>query len=143
MYKPCSFERKEYLSCYEVFEDGDLGRNDVDGELSEFNDDPIDLAVELAHTRYALAKAEVTIEKIRSGFVRCTLVELDFENNLVAFKVPSITMDSRFHAGSVLPTNLRSFRLIASPQPACVMPSRSKTRIPSAPTVRNTGRQLR
>ena len=56
MYNPCQFNREEYLSYAEVFEGVNL---DFPGlELSEFNDDELELAFELAYTRYYLAKAE-------------------------------------------------------------------------------------
>ena len=51
-----SFDREEYLSIASIFESGKL--DDVTNELSEFNDDPEDMAYELAYTRYALAKCE-------------------------------------------------------------------------------------
>ena len=51
-----SFSREEYLSVSSVFESESL--DDVSSELSEFNDDPEDLAYELSYTRYALAKVE-------------------------------------------------------------------------------------
>ena len=56
MYKPCSFDRKEYLENAYVFENQELSC--VESELSEHNDDIDDMAHELAYTRYALAKAE-------------------------------------------------------------------------------------
>ena len=51
-----SFDREEYLSIASIFESGKL--DDVTNELSEFNDDPEDMAYELAYTRYELAKVE-------------------------------------------------------------------------------------
>ena len=68
MYKPCQFDREEYLLYAEVFEGVNLDRPGL--ELDEFNEDAKDLAFELAYTRYYLAKAEkllaASIEKERA-----------------------------------------------------------------------------
>lgn len=56
MYKPCQFDRSEYLSHHKMFENAEL--NDVTMELCEFNEDIDDIAAELAYTRYQLAKVE-------------------------------------------------------------------------------------
>jgi multidrug resistance efflux pump len=60
-----SFDRKEYLSVSSVFENESL--DDVNTELSEFNDDITDMAYELAYTRYALAKIEARYNKLREA----------------------------------------------------------------------------
>ena len=60
-----SFDRKEYLSVSSVFENESL--DDVDDELSEFNDDATDMAYELAYTRYALAKTEASYHALREA----------------------------------------------------------------------------
>lgn len=65
MYKPCSFNRNEYLDLREHFEHDDW--TDAESELSEFNDDANALAVELAHTRYRLAAAEKLLEEAVEG----------------------------------------------------------------------------
>jgi len=57
-YRPCVFDRQEYL------ENGsDI--DDCTSEMCEFNDDAEDLAYELAYTRYALANAEVEVERLK------------------------------------------------------------------------------
>ena len=56
MYKPCQFNRGEYLFYAEVFEGVNLDHPGI--ELNEFNEDAKELAFELAYTRYYLAKAE-------------------------------------------------------------------------------------
>ena len=50
------FDREEYLDAEEVFEAEAL--DIVDKELCEFNNDIENIAIELAYTRYELAKAE-------------------------------------------------------------------------------------
>lgn len=60
-----SFDRKEYLSVSSVFENESL--DDVNTELSEFNDDATDMAYELAYTRYALAKCEARNNALREA----------------------------------------------------------------------------
>jgi hypothetical protein len=62
-YKPCQYDREEYLEYAAIFENVEL--DDADTELCEFNSDPEDLAFELAYTRYYLAKAEREIELLR------------------------------------------------------------------------------
>lgn len=59
-----SFSRDYYLECAEQFEGSCI--DCVDQELSEFGGDAEDLAYELAYTRYALAREEVEIERLRS-----------------------------------------------------------------------------
>jgi hypothetical protein len=59
-YKPCQFDRSEYLDSSKLFEA--VGIEDAVSELCEFNSDAEDLAFELAYTRYALAKAEREID---------------------------------------------------------------------------------
>lgn len=56
MYKPCSFDRKEYLEHADKFEA--VALDDAQEELTEYSDDAEGLAFELAYTRYALAKME-------------------------------------------------------------------------------------
>ena len=63
MYKPCSFDRQEYLNNSEEFET--ISLHDVDSELSEQNEEPESLAYELAYTRYALAKIEAEVAENR------------------------------------------------------------------------------
>ena len=62
MYKPCNFNRKEYLENEEQFEN--MKVDDGQDELTEFNDDAECLAIELAYTRYALARAEMKIHEL-------------------------------------------------------------------------------
>ena len=50
------FDREEYLKYSDIFEAHAV--NDVDRELCEFNNDIENIAIELAYTRYELAKAE-------------------------------------------------------------------------------------
>ena len=57
------FNRSEYLSSGVEFEAGEV--ETFDEELSEFNENPEDLARELAYTRYYLAKAESIIFRLR------------------------------------------------------------------------------
>lgn len=102
MEKACSFDRDGYLSDKDLYEDGLLGKSDVDGELDEFGDDPFSLAVELSYTRYALSKVELKLKEIKSGFTKCDIDSLDFGKNYVQFEVPQSTMDKGFHAGSVM-----------------------------------------
>jgi len=59
-YKPCRYDRKDYLDNTSSFEAGNI--DDADTELCEFNEDAEDLAFELAYTRYRLAKLEAAIE---------------------------------------------------------------------------------
>ena len=61
---PCDFGREEYLECSDEFES--ITIPDVQHELTEFSDDAIDLAFELAYTRYALAKAELEIKTLKT-----------------------------------------------------------------------------
>lgn len=67
MYEPCSFDRNEYLDISEKFEKIEIGPIDAETEMCEFNDDIEDLAVELAYTRYALAKAEMKLNKLTTS----------------------------------------------------------------------------
>lgn len=60
MFEPCNFSRPEYLASAKEFEALEI--TDPDTELCQFSDDAEDLAIELAYTRYALAKAEKEIE---------------------------------------------------------------------------------
>ena len=60
-----TFDRSEYLSNKDLFESD--GIEFVDSELCEFNNDVEDMAYELAHTRYALAKAEAQVSNTRLG----------------------------------------------------------------------------
>lgn len=53
---PCVFERADYLSLSEQFENHTL--DDVESELSEHNHDIEDIAYELAYSRYRIAKLE-------------------------------------------------------------------------------------
>ena len=69
-----SFDRKEYLSVSSVFENESL--DDVDTELSEFNDDATDMAYELAYTRYAFAKIEA-----RHNALREAVAKMRYANN--------------------------------------------------------------
>ena len=64
MYKPCSFDRKEYLLEAEAFNDSEDFLC-TQNELTEFNDDPEELAHELAHTRFALAEAESETNRLK------------------------------------------------------------------------------
>ena len=57
MYRPCQFDREDYLQYADKFETNTF--DDVETELSQFNDDLEDMAYELAYTRYQLAKAEL------------------------------------------------------------------------------------
>jgi len=62
-YKPCDFDREQYLELYE--EIGSEEKNGFfypDAELCEFNADAGDLAYELAHTRCRVAKLEAAIK---------------------------------------------------------------------------------
>ncbi len=61
-YKPCSFNRDDYLEHAVQFEYVEL--DCCQNELTEFSDDAEGLAFELAYTRYALAKAEKSIIKL-------------------------------------------------------------------------------
>ena len=63
-YKPCQFDREAYIEHAETFENVEL--DDADEELCEFNEDPEDLAFELAYMRYYLARAEREIERLKS-----------------------------------------------------------------------------
>jgi hypothetical protein len=63
-YKPCDFDRSEYLALSEMFEE--LKLDDVDLEKSEHNYDLEDIAYELAYSRYRIAKLEAGIEKLKS-----------------------------------------------------------------------------
>jgi len=60
-----TFDRSEYLSNKDLFESDDIDY--VDSEVCEFNNDVEDMAYELAHTRYALAKAEAQVSNTRLG----------------------------------------------------------------------------
>jgi len=51
--------------------------DDAENELSEFNNDASDLAYELAYTRYALAKAESEIERLREIIVEEAIAHCD------------------------------------------------------------------
>jgi len=62
--KPCQFDREWYLEHAETFENLLEYPNE---ELCEFNNDPEDLAFELAYTRYYLARAEREIALLRNG----------------------------------------------------------------------------
>jgi len=61
-YKPCSFDRADYLCNSISFDEQSV--IDGDTELCEFNDDAECLAIELAYTRYYLAKAEADNERL-------------------------------------------------------------------------------
>lgn len=61
-YNPCDFRRQDYLEYRDVFEK--VALEDSENELCEFNEDAVDLAFELAYTRYRVAKLE---ELIRNG----------------------------------------------------------------------------
>lgn len=100
MYKPCSFAREEYLCDSDVFEAEDITPNEYDKELSEFNDNAGDLAVELAYTRYALAKAELTIGTMEKDSIPCRLMEIDFQEGWAKFHVPNTVIGNGFHAGT-------------------------------------------
>ena len=63
-YVPCQFSRDEYLEHAQLFED--LKIEDADAELCEFNDDTESLAVELAYTRYRVAKLEQEVQDLRN-----------------------------------------------------------------------------
>ena len=55
-YKPCQFSRRDYLKHANLFESVSI--DNVEDELCEFNNDPEDLAYELAYLRYRVAKLE-------------------------------------------------------------------------------------
>ena len=59
------FSREEYLSVSSVFENETL--DDIETELSEFNEDVEDMAYELAYTRYALAKTERELAALKAA----------------------------------------------------------------------------
>ncbi|APG24089.1 hypothetical protein [Syntrophotalea acetylenica] len=59
-YKPCRFDRKDYLSDAQSFEAGNIANAET--ELCEFNEDAEDLAFELAYTRYRVAILEQFIK---------------------------------------------------------------------------------
>jgi len=61
MRKPCAFNRNSYLIHVSDFEK--LLVSEADIELKEFDYNPKDLALELAYTRYLLAKAEKELGK--------------------------------------------------------------------------------
>jgi hypothetical protein len=62
------FRRQDYLTHALLFEDG--GVDDVEEELSEFNDDAESLAFELAYTRYRVAKLEQFIKNgVELGYI--------------------------------------------------------------------------
>lgn len=65
-----AFDRQHYLPFEETFETRQL--EDAEKELQEFKGDPVALAFELAYTRYALAKAERTLDRFRH---KCLLAE--------------------------------------------------------------------
>jgi len=79
-YKPCQFDRKDYLDNAPSFEAGNI--DDAETELCEFNEDAEDLAFELAYTRYRLAKLEAAIKSTldENGHLadgdNCTLIAL-------------------------------------------------------------------
>ena len=62
MYKPVDFNREEYLQYEAEFNDPSQPI-DGDNELSEFSWDIEAIAVELAYTRFTLAKAEKKLEE--------------------------------------------------------------------------------
>lgn len=64
-YKPCQFDRKDYLDAADDFEKVNI--DEAETELCEFNDDAEDLAFELAYTRYYLAKAEAKLQKVKEA----------------------------------------------------------------------------
>lgn len=64
MYKPCSFDREDYLELADEFEA--INMNDASQELTQFGDDAEDLAFELAYTRYALSKKETETAKLKN-----------------------------------------------------------------------------
>lgn len=67
-YKPCNFRRQEYLENAELFEAVNI--DTAEYELREYNDDPVDLAFELAYTRYRVAKLEQFIRNgIEFGYI--------------------------------------------------------------------------
>lgn len=71
MWKPCQFDRESYLEHKYEFENIEM--DDFTYEMTEFNDDPEELAAELAYMRYRVAKLEKAIctylrEKIKTDF---------------------------------------------------------------------------
>lgn len=62
-----SFDREEYLSVSSVFDNETL--DDIETELSEFNEDVEEMAYELAYTRYALAKTERELAALKAAAV--------------------------------------------------------------------------
>ena len=74
MIDQCVFERADYLSLSEKFENGTL--DDVESELSEHNHDIQDIAYELAYSRYRIAKLEKIIRSaIKQNIVCRTILE--------------------------------------------------------------------
>lgn len=65
--KPCTFNRQEYLECSDDFEKLKVIDTE-DNELTEFNHDAKSIALELAYTRYELAKAEQILNDIAKHF---------------------------------------------------------------------------
>lgn len=100
MYKPCSFDREEYLSNKDFYEKDCEPGWEFDQELDEFNDDLGSIATELSYTRYALAKAEAALVKKESELVTCRLMEVDFLEGWAKFQLPAHVMNDGFHAGT-------------------------------------------
>ena len=82
MYKPCSFDRQEYLNNSEEFET--ISLPDVDSELSEQNEEPESLAYELAYTRYALAKIEAEVAENRIRILQYNSLRENFQKMITA-----------------------------------------------------------
>ena len=61
-WKPCQFDRREYLEHRTQFEQKEI--DDFTDELCEFNEDAVDLAAELTYTRFALASLEDDLRKL-------------------------------------------------------------------------------
>ena len=108
MYKQCSFDRKEYLAEADAFNDSDDFLC-TQKELTEFSDNPEDLAHELAHTRFALAKAENEISRLKCYhfILKNDIADKDYMITVTNNKLDSIKkeLEKRFkkkHSGYYL-----------------------------------------
>lgn len=67
-WQPCSFDRDEYLDGAENFESVSIA--DPEPECCEFSDDLESIAIELAYTRYQVAKLEQFIKNgVEFGYI--------------------------------------------------------------------------
>lgn len=70
-WKPCDFDRKQYLADAAFYESTAVGIECITEEMSEFNDEADELALELAYSRYRIARLERFIRNgVEYGHIR-------------------------------------------------------------------------